>query len=232
MPDLLYAEKALNETNFNAYLLIHEPRFLSQFTLIGGQEYYISHAERSIFRNFHSEWFRVGAVREAPLSVEPYLREAHFVSWDACCIRASELADALTTFPGGFFLEEACQLARFAGASLNLQSFGIYNFTGTGRTPEQMALIGWYFIDGLVHHPKDVPASDRSNLHKEHIFFKDQAVEAITFYQHIVSGRWWMEVQNSYGFSILLPVSYYEVVQARQNEIPKRWWNWKLTQES
>ena len=99
--------------------------------------------------------------------VEPVIRDADMVSFDVSAIRQSEAPGNNNASPNGFYGEEACQIARYAGISDKLTSIGFYEFNpsfdNNHQTAHAVAQMIWYFIDGVVNRKNDFPIGSRKN---------------------------------------------------------------------
>ncbi len=227
-PDFLTLKNALNEENFNAYILAEDQEdLLAHFALIGMQNHYVTKAEKDLFTGLFYEYVNLGKIKKNPLLIEPLLRDADFVSVDFSAVKASDAPATLNPTPAGFSVEEIAQLARYAGASSNLSSLGVYNFSKENLTVQSVATFLWYYIEGIIDNPQDTPDAERSNMKKIEVFLKDQPFQRIIFYEHPRTRRLWMEVPvqiENTVFLMLKPASYEDLQTARRNEIPKRWW--------
>jgi formiminoglutamase len=104
---------------------------------------------------------RLGLARKNIEHLEPILRDADLVSIDVSCIRMSDAPAHANASPNGFSGEELCQIARYAGISDKLTSFGIYEFNPAfdirHQTAKLLAQTIWCFIDGYYNRRNDHP---------------------------------------------------------------------------
>ncbi|MEI9933994.1 MAG: hypothetical protein WDM71_03915 [Ferruginibacter sp.] len=151
--------------------------------------------------------------------MEPVLRNTDLLSFDINSIRHSD-APANEFSPNGFTGEESCTLARYAGMSTHLSSFGIYGYNPQADvhelTAKQIAQMIWYFIDGKSKGKQEPNIEERSGFNEYETLFAE--VEAV-FLQSKKSNRWWMQLPNKK----FIPCSYTDYVNASQNQIPERW---------
>jgi hypothetical protein len=129
------------------------------------------------------------------------------------------------------FAEEACQLARYAGQSDLVDSFGIYGCNTSLDVREQSAQlaahIAWYFIDGVYSRQQDQPKENDDDYIKYTIHFKENQYE-MSFWKSKKTEHWWMEVpagsktRNQKKFH-LIPCSYNDYQMACREELPERW---------
>jgi formiminoglutamase len=120
-------------------------------------------------------------------------------------------------------LEEACQLARYAGMSDKLTAFGITGFDWEKlelQTAQSVAQIIWYFLDGFCNRKSDYPAST-SNLVQYLVHLKEQDIH-VGFWKSLKSGRWWFQITDHQP---LIPCSYEDYKQASRGELTDRLMN-------
>ncbi|MCG7860020.1 arginase family protein, partial [Flavihumibacter sediminis] len=95
--------------------------------------------------------FRVGTVKEQIDEMEPVIRNCRMVSFDLSAM-AHAYAPGSAISPNGLNGEEACVLARYAGMSPVVNSFGIYGYQPAKDpeelTAQQISQMIWYYIDG------------------------------------------------------------------------------------
>jgi hypothetical protein len=119
-------------------------------------------------------------------------------------------------------------LARYAGLSDKLTSFGIYNvnpkFDVNNQTVNLCAQIIWYFIDGLTNRYQDYPAGGLKKYTKYIVNF-DSKEQNLIFYRNTDNDRWWMEVPDPKHpqDKKIIACSYHDYKLACEQEIPERW---------
>jgi formiminoglutamase len=221
--------------NPNHYLnpIIHQRReSLFHLGLIGAQAHLTDPAILNWLDEQYFEYYRLGKTREQPEEVEPLLRNADIISFHLNVLKQSEAPGQLNASPSGLFLEEACQLARYAGMSDKLRSFGIYGFDSTAKrkltaTAQAVAQIIWYFTEGFYQRFGDYPVSNKGLT--EYIVDWKGNNEKLTFWKSPQSGRWWLQVPVKTGHKHqrhrLIPCSYNDYQQAIEQELPDRLWN-------
>ena len=223
----------LNRNSFNHKIFVHKPDYLFNFTNLGYQSYFVSDSQRKALKELDFLALRYGQLYQEIEEVEPSLRTADMVSFDLSAIRSSECAAVYNPSPGGFSAIDACRIARYAGLSYGISSFGISEYIHDKDQQEQTALLAammvWYFVDGFYSKRKDYPAPDRSNLRKYAVQLH-ASIDAINFFEHPITRRWWMEVpyQKDIGKKMpetrLVPCSVKDYEFAKTDDIPERWW--------
>lgn len=215
----LKSENPLRSENFLLELLTGEPNLVKHYNHIGFQSYFVHPRMLETMDKLRFDCYRVGAARENLEEMEPVIRNSHLVSFDISAIKYSD-SPASSESPNGFTGEEACILARFAGMSNRLSSFGIYGYLPQQDEKElsakQISQMLWYFIDGRNRGKLEAAVEDRDYFNEYHTSFTE--VESV-FLQSKKTGRWWMQLPNKK----FIPCSYNDYVHASQNEIPERW---------
>jgi formiminoglutamase len=215
----LKGENPLRSENFLLEMLTGEPNLVKHYNHIGFQSYFVHPRMLQTMDKLRFDCYRVGAARENLEEMEPVIRNTHLLSFDISAIKYSD-SPASTESPNGFTGEEACILARFAGLSNKLNSFGIYGYLPQHDLHElsakQISQMLWYFIDGKNRSKQEAAIEDRDHFNEYHTTFNE--VESV-FLQSKKTGRWWMQLPNKK----IIPCSYTDYVQASRNEIPERW---------
>lgn len=225
-----------NEFSSMAYLnriILHEPNFLFNYSNIGYQTYFISGIELELMEKLYFDTYRLGEFKDNIAATEPIIRNADLVSIDISAIRQSDAPGTAHSGPNGFYGEEACQMARYAGMSDKLSSFGIYEynpaFDRNGQTAHLVAQMLWCFIEGYYSRKNDFPFTDESKYIRYQVVLKDFEHELL-FYKSKQSDRWWLSVPyspaNHFKFERhhLVPCSYDDYQLACSEEVPDIWW--------
>ena len=227
------SDLALNNRTFNHKIFVHRPDYLFSYTNLGYQSYFISDSQRKALKELDFLAVRYGELYQRIEEAEPPLRTADMVSFDLSAIRSGECPAVSNPSPGGLSAMEACRIARYAGLSYGISSFGISEYVWDKDPQDQSALLAammvWYFVDGFYNKREDFPAADRSNLRKYAVQLH-ASIESINFYQHPITGRWWMEVpyQKEIGKrnpkTKIVSCSEKDYEFAKTDDIPERWW--------
>lgn len=207
--------------------LINSPG-LFRYTSMGHQQYLVNslHVESLEKKGF--DIIRLGPLRSDPLMAEPFLRDAHLVSFDIAAVKQSDAPGTRFSSPNGLMAEEACQISRFAGLSDLVSCFGIYEVNGKFDTNDQTSHLAaqaiWYFIEGFSQRKKEKPAQNHADFKVFMVNHRDME-HALTFYKSLVTGRWWMEIpEMKTGGQVVVACSQEEYQQACNHDIPEMWW--------
>ncbi|MBO7226980.1 MAG: formimidoylglutamase [Bacteroidales bacterium] len=232
--DLGAESETLNSRTYLSKIILSQPNFLFNFTNVGYQTYFVDKNMIDLMQTLHFDAQRLGVVRAKIDEVEPLVRNADMVTVDVSAIRQSDAPACGNPTPHGFYGEEICQMARYAGMSDKLSSIGFYElnpkYENNGQTAHLVAHAIWYFIEGFYNRLSDFPYIDKQNYKRYTIPMSDESVELV-FYKSKKSDRWWIEIpcdddmRQRYARHLLVPCSYADYQQALNNEIPNRWWN-------
>lgn len=217
----------------NSYLgkiILEQPYNLFNYSTIGYQTYFNSQEEIDLMEKLYFEAYRLGEVSNAINLVEPVMRDAHIVSVDLKAVKASELSSNQKYSPNGLDGKEICAIARYAGISNKVSSFGVYEYQHSKDdhvTAMLVAQMIWYFVEGVNCRVAEDPLNDDKNYQKFNVLIED---EELIFYKSIKTGRWWIEipflpeVNNKLKKHTLLPCMHEDYVDATQGIVPERWY--------
>jgi arginase family enzyme len=215
----LKEESGERSERFLMEILTEQPNYLRHYNHIGFQSYFVHPRMLETLDKLRFDCFRLGRIRENMEEAEPVLRHSDMFSLDINIIRHTD-APANSLSPNGFSGEEACSLARYAGMSSRLSSFGIYGYRPEKDkeqlTARQIAQMMWYFLDGRAVKNKEAVLDDRDAFWEFHIAFSD--IETV-FLKSKRTGRWWMQLPDRE----FVPCAYNDYLMASNNEMPERW---------
>ncbi len=224
------ASKAIKNNSFVGKIILNQPYNLFNYATIGYQTYFNSQEEIDLMESLYFESYRLGQVSKNIEQVEPVLRDANIVSIDLNAIKSSEVSAKQKYSPNGLDGKEVCAIARYAGLSNKVSSFGIYEYKPSKDdtiTSMLVAQILWYFIEGVNFRIKDDDFSDDRSFQK---FITLVESEELVFYKSNKTGRWWIEipflseVDNKLKRHTLLPCMHSDYLDACNNKVPDRWY--------
>lgn len=229
--------QSINETNTNSYLkdiLLAKPNYLFNYSNLGSQSYYLDPDNMHMMHKLFFETKRLGELQSNMELAEPILRNSNMVSFDLNSIRQSEVPGTSFASPNGFFGNEACQIARYAGISDKLNAIGFFEMTPEydihSQTAQLVAQMIWYFLDGIANRKNESPISN-SKYYTNYKVVISNAEEELTFIKSQKSGRWWMKIpyppskKRKYERHHLVPCSYLDYEVALRDEMPDLWIN-------
>jgi formiminoglutamase len=233
MFDLGESEDQLNSRSFLSHIILHKPNYLFNYTNIGYQTYFVEQGAIDLMRNLFFDIYRLGVLHSDISQVEPLVRNADLFSFDMSAVRQSDAPGNANATPNGFYGEEACQMARYAGLSDKITSAGFFEMNPAldrnGQTAHLLAQMIWYFIDGFYHRQEDHPSAGAENYIRYTVQVTDFD-DGIVFYKSKSTERWWMEIKCSdnirekYRRHYIVPCSAADYQTALEDEIPDRWW--------
>lgn len=215
----------------------HSKNFISELlniyneetiSIVGYQSYFVSSEQNSLVEKLNIQQIRLGLIRNNFSFVEPYLRDADFVSFDLSSLRQSDLLATTFPSPNGFYSEEACQLANLSGLSDKLKVFFITEYDSTfdenGNSAHSIAQLLWHFLYGVSQRKGDYPAQSITNYKK--IYVKvDKPDTELVFYQNPTNKRYWIEIPtNKKDEAKIIACTEKDYRSTCMGEIPDRIW--------
>ena len=124
--DLGAEDKPLTSNAYLNKIILRQPNFLLNYANIGYQSYMNSPEAIEMMDKLFFETYRVGMIRQDITEVEPVVRNAEMLSIDISSVRHSDAPGNPNASANGFYGEEICQVALYAGLNDKLTSCGIY----------------------------------------------------------------------------------------------------------
>lgn len=228
--DLGDSSKPIKNDSFVGKIILDQPYNLFNYATVGYQTYFNSQEEKDLMDNLYFESYRLGEVSKDITLVEPVMRDANIVSVDLSSLKGSEVSLNQKYSPNGLNGKEICAIARYAGISNKVSSFGIYEYKPSkddDMTAMLVAQILWYFTEGVNYRVKDDHFTDDSSYQKFITLVEDQE---LVFYKSNKTGRWWIEIpflteiNNKLKRHTLLPCMHQDYIDACNNIVPDRWY--------
>lgn len=220
----------------NAIFQLKKPH-LHQLSIIGFQSHLTPNKVIELCEEKNVQLFRLGKARQQLDELEPTLREIDMLSINLSALKYAEAPSQLTPSVTGFWVEELCQLMRFAGASDRLSSLGLYGFEQKSEllTAQTTATLIWYFLDGFFYRKNDLPIQDfftknqldnQTHLATYSVTINDLNIDLL-FYKSYRSGRWWVQIpfqqaKKEKNKIKLVAISYSDYLKACQGELSDR----------
>lgn len=227
--DLGDSSGSLSNTSFMGKVIVDQPYNLFNYSNLGYQTFLNSQDEIDLMNKLYFDSFRLGTVTGDIAAVEPVLRDADLVSVDLHSIQAESLGNMYPELPNGLNGREVCAIARYAGLSDRVSSFGVFEYISNGSNRSADALIAqifWYFMEG-VNYRVDEQLAERRNAFIHYAVPIDE--EVLSFYKSNKTGRWWIEIPFLQNIDTklkrhtLLPCTHQDYLNACNQEIPERW---------
>ncbi|MCX6332778.1 MAG: arginase family protein [Bacteroidia bacterium] len=206
-----------HRSTFNHYINIGYQTFLNDQQVVNR------------FLKRKAELIRIGDVRKAIYLTEPLLRDSDAALFDISAVRQSDAPGTATPSPNGFYGEEICLLARYAGISDNLKVFGLFDvnpdFDIRNQTSGLAAQILWFFLEGFSQKQYETPelgSSKSGRFIRYHVRVSDLDDDLI-FVKSNLTDRWWMELSAGTDKFSYIACSHEDYLKANHNEVPERW---------
>ncbi|TVZ52147.1 formimidoylglutamase [Dokdonia sp. Hel_I_53] len=227
--DLGDASQKILNTSFVGKIIVEKPYNLFNYSNIGYQTYFNPQEEIDLMDKLYFDSYRLGNVSSDLSSVEPVMRDADVVGVDLNSIRSSELSVRHNKMPNGFDGKEICSIARYAGISDKVSSFGIFEYKNDPQEEKAAMLVAqmvWYFIEGVNFRASENLDVEKGSFTTYKVPIED---EVLTFYKSEKTDRWWIEIPFIVGLNnklkrhTLLPSTYQDYLDACDQNIPERW---------
>lgn len=212
--------EGISDEGFLMDMLTEQPNFIRHFSHMGFQSYYVNPNMLETLDKLRFDCFRLGKVREDMEEMEPVMRSCDLLSIDMNAVRLCDAPFLKKGSPNGFFGDEVCQLARYAGMSGKLSSFGIYGYQAEQDKNRQgarlIAQMLWYFVDGYLVRKNEASLDNREEFIEYNVALTGNDT---LFLKSKKTNRWWMQLPEG----TFTPCSYNDYLAAGNNDIPERW---------
>lgn len=221
--------KEPDSSSYLNHIIYNNRSSLNHFINIGYQTYLNDQQTINRLLKRSSELVRIGDVRQAIHLTEPLLRDSDVALFDIAAVRQSDAQGTFSPSPNGFYGEEICLLARFAGISDRLKVFGLFEvnpgFDIRNQTSDLAAQIIWFFLEGFAQKQYESPAVDdpkSGRFIKYHVRVTDLDDDLI-FVKSNLTDRWWIEINPGDEGNRYVACSHEDYLKANRNEVPERW---------
>ncbi|MFN8308878.1 MAG: formimidoylglutamase [Chitinophagales bacterium] len=229
--DIAQPAAQMDSNSYMMPILAHNPNYLFNYSHLGYQTYLNDKNAVDMLESLNFDCERLGIIREHIENTEPILRDADMVSIDISAVRMADAPGHALASPNGFSGEELCQIARYAGMSDKLSSFGIYEYNPDcdhrHQTSQLIAQAIWYFMEGFYNRRNDVPNEQNMDNFLKFTVKLEQYDHELVFWKSRLTDRWWMELpygdRKKYARHQMVPCSKSDYDMACKEEIPDRW---------
>lgn len=226
----------VNSDNYLQHIILQQPNFLFDYVNLGYQTYFVGQEMVDLMEELKFSTHRLGELQQNLELAEPLMRYSDVVAVDVSAVRQSDAPGSASPSPHGFYGEQLCQMARYAGMSDKTSTFGLFGLIPerdhNGQTAHMMAHAAWFFIEGFCYRQGDFPTRDPQSYKRFSVQMEGSGTE-IVFFKSLKSDRWWMQIpcedpdrRQRYLQHTLIPCSYADYEHAMQNEIPPLWWHY------
>jgi arginase family enzyme len=227
--DFTAEKRPADSLNWMNDLIYRSGSCLSHLAAIGHQTYLTDQQVANRFNRRHYDLMRIGEVRAAVHETEPLFRDAAAALFDIGSVRQSDAPGTFLPSANGFYGEEICLLARYAGLSDNLKIFSVMEVNPTldcrNQTSHLAAQLIWFFLEGFSQKQYEVAfLGDQSSnrFTRYHVTLSDLEGAAI-FIKSMITERWWIEIKDPEGHPHWLACSYEDYLMANRDQVPGRW---------
>lgn len=193
------------------------------YTNIGYQSYYVHQEKLNWLNSNNFDAHRLGEVRKNLSEIEPAIRDSLTIDISLNALKHQDAPGQREISPNGFYSEEICQIAKYAGAADFIKIANISGFKESTdvQTVKLTAQIIWFIIEGYGHRVTEDPKND---LHIKKFNVNSEGVENnIVFYKSDKTERWWVEVSlSTKNQSIMIPSNYKDYIEACNQQLPER----------
>jgi len=210
-------------------IIVEENESLFSYTNLGYQSHFV-HAgiSKYLLDQLHFI-YRLGNIRSKIKDTEPIFRDADIIGFNISAVRQSEAFGQINPSPNGLYGEEICQMAKYAGMSSKISSFGIYDYCYKSDINNQsshlIAQILWYFIEGHINRHVEYPMENEQD-YKKYIVNPYSFEQKLVFYKSEKTERWWAEVpsfSSDINKQILISCTNDDYILASNGDVPERW---------
>ncbi len=201
-------------------------------TFLGTQGYYCREPDFKQLKATLQSKYRLGLLRHNIFDTEPLFRDSTFTTIDMDAVRTSDYPANNLSMPNGFYAEEICQLAWFAGQSNTSRLFGVFNYSSkndpTARSSTLIAQILWHFFDGYYSRINDpIPTDKNENLFKLSYVNSNYLQKTFVIYKSMRTGRLWLKIENTVKkANKFLPISKTEYEDLTHDQISDKIFNY------
>ncbi|MFY8033744.1 MAG: arginase family protein [Flexibacteraceae bacterium] len=216
--------EATVEQSWLDHTLTHFAPKISEVVHLAHQSHLVNPEHTLTFDRLNFNQLRLGEIKSNTIIAEPYLRDAHVLSFDLQSLIGTEFKALKELRPFGLSPMEAVQLCWYAGHSQHLQTAGFYGYeqaNDDGLSASIVATMIWYLIDARNYRIDDASFADSSNFRKFTFSFTD--TEHITFYRSLKTGRWWFEVLADGMPTQYIACDLQDYQDASNGDIPTRY---------
>lgn len=194
---------------------------VSKLSFIGLQKHLTYASLFELCQNEMINLLRLGDIRSDIQQVEAIFRHAAYIDFNLGAIRKSDLPESNQAPVCGFTIEEACQIARYAGTAPEIKAFNIsgINFNIDSESYyHTVSLLLWYFFEGLAIQ-KRIQAPNQKLV--EYIIYPEDSETPFFFYHNPVENRWWFSLE-SYQNNEKIPCTENDYQMAKNNIFSER----------
>ncbi len=227
--DYINEKKETSSFNYLNTIIHNHKSTINHYINIGYQTYLNDQQVLNRFIKRKSELVRIGDARKAIHLTEPLFRDSDVSVFDISAVRQSDAPGTSCPSPNGFYGEEICLLARYAGISDSLSVFGLFDVNPDldirNQTSGLAAQILWFFLEGFSQKQFESPVlsgNDPGRFIRYHVRVTDLD-DDLVFIKSNLTDRWWLELRAGNDRNNYISCSHEDYLKANRNEVPERW---------
>ena len=194
-----------------------------QHTFLSYQRHLCEYKSIKYVDEFCPDSLSLGQMKSHPHLIEPILRDTEILYIHLNALRSAEIPGLSSAWPSGLNTEELCQIAKYAGHSLQLKTIII----DCGDIAEQTFEIGsklvaelyWYLMEGLKMKQSDHPGLN-TNI-SEYVVNMAEFDTELVFVKSNITQRWWLKLEEN-DTNPFLSCAQEEYQQSIRSEVPER----------
>lgn len=192
------------------------------------QEYLSPQSAYEYLRSKNSPHIRLGDVMQNSKHTEAMLREAQLLSFDTTALRFSEFDANRDSIPAGLYVEDACQMAWYAGLSNEMNTFLLTEFNPEKTQNEKpsaavCALIIWYVLDGISQRNADLQEF-KEEFYTIYYVQNNLLAQDVRFFEHKITKQMWVELFLPLcNKKRMLPCNYNDYQAFSNGNLPENW---------
>jgi formiminoglutamase len=221
-------QENISSETYLSEILNNNPK-LFHYINLGYQSYYNSPAVIKYLSEKY-ETVRLGISSDDIRINEPLIRDSDILGINIESVRQCDAPGTGRPSVNGYYGEDICQLARYAGISEKISTFCLFNVLPDSdeknRTSSLSAQIVWCFLNSFNDRKNESPKISPKKFQKL-IVNVEGVDEGIVFYKSLKSQRWWVEINyviNNDERTRVISCTQEDYLKAAKNEIPERWW--------
>lgn len=215
--------------NYLSDILNNKKSSLKRYTGVGYQTYINDQQVINRMRKLNHDLIRIGEARSEIGETEPLFRDSDLITFDISAVRQSDAPGTFASSPNGFYTEEICLLARYAGLSDKLKIFGLFEVNpvldSRYQTSSLAAQILWFMLEGVSQRTPEAGliGKDRNGRFVQYHVSINDLEEELLFVKSTVTDRWWLEIKSTKDKPWYIACSHKDYLKANDGEIPGRW---------
>ncbi|MBK8622729.1 MAG: hypothetical protein IPN79_13485 [Saprospiraceae bacterium] len=194
-----------------------------QHTFLSFQRHLCEYKSLKYTDEFCPDSLSLGQMKSYPHLIEPILRDTEILYIHLNALRSAEIPGLTSAWPSGLNTEEMCQIAKYAGHSLQLKAViidcGEIGEQAYDQASKLVAELYWYLLEGFKMKQSDHPGLN-DNI-SEYVVNMAEFDTELVFVKSNVTQRWWLKLEENHS-NPFLSCAQEEYQQSIRSEVPER----------